>query len=104
MQITKLKLNSNCLGKTMLLVDVTPYYAYSEGQRTNQIEGHRYTVVLPELGFEKLGIKVEGEKLIDKPEDAVPVAFEGLVLSIYGRAGNFDVAAKASNIKLLKTA
>ena len=99
MQITNLKLNSNCIGKKMLLVDVAPYYKYESGQRTNEIEGYRYTVALPDVGFDKLGVKIEGKQLIEKPDTYLDVVFDGLEIFIYWRAGVYDVGATAAGIK-----
>ena len=99
MQITNLKITPSSLGKKLLLVDVTPCYAYLNGQRTDTIEGYRYIVALPELGFDKLSVKISGEKLIEKPETYVEVSFEGLELFIYWRLGNYDVGATATGIK-----
>lgn len=100
MQITNLKLNANCIGKKMLLVDVVPCYIYTNGQKTNEIEGYRYIVALPDVGFDKLGVKIEGQQLIEKPESYVDVSFEGLQVFIYWRAGTYEVGATATAIKV----
>ena len=99
MQITNLKLDANCIGKKMLLVDIMPCYVYENGQRTNKIEGYRYVVALPELGFDKLSVKIEGKQLIDKPDSYLEVSFEGLEIFVYWRAGIYDVGATAKGIK-----
>ncbi len=99
MQITNLKLNANCVGKKMLLVDVTPCYVYDNGKRTTDIEGYRYVVALPELGFDKLGVKIEGKQLIEKPDSYIEVSFEGLEVFIYWRLGSYEVGATATGIK-----
>lgn len=100
MKITNLKLNAASVGKKMLLVDVTPCYVYANGQRTNEIEGYRYVVVLPEMEFDKLGVKINGEQLIEKPDSYVDVTFEGLDVFIYWRAGTYEVGATATAIKV----
>ncbi len=100
MKITNLKLNASSVGKKMLLVDVTPCYVYANGQRTNEIEGYRYVVVLPEMEFDKLGVKINGEQLIEKPDSYVDVSFEGLDVFIYWRAGTYEVGATATGIKV----
>lgn len=100
MQITNLKLNANCVGKKMLLVDVVPCYIYKDGHRTNEIEGYRYVVALPDVGFDKLGVKIEGQQLIEKPDSYIDVSFEGLELFVYWRSGSYDVGATASGIKV----
>lgn len=100
MKITNLKLNASCIGKKMLLVDVTPCYKYENGQRTNEIEGYRYVVVLPEMEFDKLGVKIEGNQLIEKPDEYADISFEGLNIFIYWRAGTYEVGATATGIKV----
>lgn len=48
-------------GNQMLADDPVPYYVYKDGQRTDNIEGYRYSVVLPNTKFEKVTVKVPGE-------------------------------------------
>ncbi len=100
MDITHLKLPPNCIGKKLLLVDVAPSYKYVDGHRTDDIKAYRYTVASPELGFDKLSVVIEGEQLIEKPDSYVEVVFEGLNVFIYWRAGNYDVGATATGIKV----
>lgn len=99
MNLTNLKLNSTCLGKKMLLVDIIPCYRYSNGVKTDDIDAYRYIVALPDMEFEKLGIKIDGEKLMDKPATYVEVTFDELELFIYWRAGIYDVGATAKGIR-----
>lgn len=57
LRITDLKIDPKSLGQTMLLADISPSYEYKDGERTEKLEGYRYSVVLPARKMEKLGIK-----------------------------------------------
>lgn len=56
------------LGAKKLLVDITPAYEYKDGRRMETITGYRYIVALPEHSLEKIGVKIEGKQLLEKPE------------------------------------
>ena len=50
--IKNLLIDPDCLGKTMYLASVAPYYKYdAQKQKTNEIEGYRYEVALAEKGI-----------------------------------------------------
>ena len=89
-------------GSKFLCVGVSPIVEYMNGVRTDKIVGFRYSVVLPERGFEKIGVKIEGEKQIDDPEGCVEVCFEGLELTMYVFSGNPQISARAKGIKPVK--
>ena len=86
------------------LVDVTPVFAYVDGKATDSVTGYKYVVVLPSFRYEKLGVKIDGEKLIDySPEQgAVTVKFDDLRLSAYDFNGKVGLSATASNITTTK--
>lgn len=89
------------IGSKLLLVDVTPSYAYVDGHRTSTVTGYKYTVVLEERMFDKLSVRVDGDKRIDKPIDGnsrIYVRFDNLELSLYWTNAGHQVAAKASAI------
>lgn len=94
-------LDADRLGK-MLLIAVEPTYTYSEtGQRTNNVDGYKYTVLLPQLGFSKLSVKIAGEQRLDVPVGTmVPVYFDGLELKVYSLETSRSVylSAKAGDI------
>ncbi len=90
-------------GKT-ILTKVSPVYVYNNGQRTNEIEGYRYEVVLPSRSYEKLTVKIPGEKRLEMPEDCEEVQFDNLELFVYWRAGTYDVAAQATDVRFAKAA
>lgn len=98
MKLTDIIVSTKTLGKQMLLVDVTPVYIYKEGKRTSDIEGYKYMVALPDRSFEKIGIKIMGEQLIEKPKGYIEVTFEGLELFVYWCNGQYDLGATATGI------
>ncbi len=104
MNIIKLKIDVRSIGTKKLLVDVTPAYVYKNGVKTNEIEGYRYGLVLPEIGFERLSVKILGDKLIEQPEQYAEVDLEGLELNLYHKGGSYDVSATATGIRLAKGA
>lgn len=102
MKITEVKIANSTVGKKLLLVDVQPYYIYKDGQRTETVEGYRYTVVMQEHAFDKLAIKIPGAQQMETPDGYVEVVFDGLELYIYWRAGSYDVGAIATGIHPIK--
>ena len=94
-------LSAEKLGTGMFLVEVDPTYEYdATGTKTDHVDGYKYTVVLPEMGYEKLSVKIAGSKMIDCNGKAMPVAFERLELRAYSPEGKRSVyvTAKARGI------
>lgn len=103
LSIRDLKFDVSCLG-CKLLVDVTPVYEYKDNERTDRCVGYRYIVVLPEMRYERLGVRVDGKQLMEKPEDYAVVEFTGLELNAYDRDGRIQISAKATGIQLAEEA
>ena len=103
LNIRDLKIDPTSLGRAMLLVEVRPYYVYKDGRATDEVAGYRYTVALPELRLEKIGVKIEGAQLLDSPErGAVEVEFTGLEVRAYqDRDKVVQFSAKATGVKLV---
>ena len=104
MNITDLKISNESLGKRLWLVDVLPVYEYKNNERTDKVCGYKYTVVLPDKNFERIGIKVEGKKLLEKPEGYAEVVFDNLELFIYWMNGQPNVGARAAGVMLANQA
>jgi len=105
LRITDLKIDPKSLGATMLIADISPSYAYKDGERTDKLEGYRYSVVLSTYKMEKLGVKVLNKTpLIDieKGEEipiGTPVQFSSLeVGSYYSKTQGVSITAKADGI------
>ena len=86
------------LGSKKLLVDVIPVYEYVNDKRTDKILAHRYVTVLPERSFEKIGVRIDGPQLMEKPDGYVEVIFHGLELAAYESGGKVSIVAKATGI------
>lgn len=105
MKITDVIINSTkTVGTHLLLTEVTPYYEYESGKRTEKIKGYKYVVAMPDRGFDKLTIKIEGQRQDDIVIDGecVEVAFDNLELYIYWMNGTYDVGARATGIHRIK--
>lgn len=99
--IRDIRIDPASIGKTKLLVGIIPVYEYRDKVRTNTILGYRYIVVLPDLAFEKLGVRIDGPQLLEKPDSAVEVEFSGLELTAYESQGHALITAKATGITLM---
>jgi len=104
LNVKDLIIDPRSLGDKLLLVDVAPTYEYNrEKRRTDTVTGYRYTIVMPEKAFEKIGVKIEGKQLMEKPESALEVKFTGLELFIYIMDGRPQVGARATGVSLVNT-
>ena len=101
LNIRNLKIDPTSLGEKMLLVDITPAYEYKDGRRLDTVTGYRYIVALPEHGLEKLGVKIDGKQLLDKPDGFVEVEFDGLEVFAYEAQGKTQISARATGITLV---
>ena len=101
LNIRDLKIDPTSLGTKKLLVDITPAYEYKDGRRMETITGYRYVVALPEHSLEKLGVKIEGKQLLEKPEGFAEVEFSGLEVIAYESQGRTQISAKATGISLV---
>lgn len=103
MKVSDLIIDPKSIGSQALLVDVVPVYQYDKNNnRTDTISGYKYVVVLPDIKFEKLGVKIGGSQKLEQPDDYMPVIFQNLKLSIYTMNGQLQVAARADGIALAK--
>lgn len=99
-------LNTNAtFGKTMMVVDQAPYYDYVDGKRNADPSGTRYTVVLPEKKFKRIGVKVEGGTPLDDAviEKTPRVVFNNLVAKFYSINDVVGLTIKADSIKVVQS-
>ncbi|MCI2046218.1 MAG: hypothetical protein LKJ90_00670 [Faecalibacterium sp.] len=77
-------INEKSLGR-MLLVGIQPAYLYVDGKRSDTLVGYRYSVLLPDLDYERAQVKINGEKplLNIEPGQTLPVQFDGLRANVY---------------------
>ena len=102
MRTSQLVIDANkSVGRKLALTDVAPVYRYSNGQRTDNIEGYRYTVCMLDngKGYEKLAVKVAGDKQIELNSDEMQlVSFDNLELHVYAMNGTVNVSATAAAV------
>lgn len=90
------------IGEDLILVDIIPTNVYEGGKRTDKISGYRYVVAMPNHGFDKISVKIEGSKKLEMPEDEYPVVeFDELDMSIYWSPDGYRVAASAAGIRVV---
>jgi hypothetical protein len=82
------------------LVDVRQGFLYKDGAKTDVCSHYVYSVALPRHDLDKINIKIDGKKLMEKPESFVEVTFDDLELYIYMQNGQPVVAGRASSIHL----
>ena len=100
LNIRDLRIDPASLGEKKLLVEIIPAYEYKDGVKTNNIIAHRYVVALSKHNLEKIGVRIDGEQLMDKPEGFAEVEFENLEVFAYEMRGNVQISAKATDIRL----
>ena len=102
--LRNLLIDPACLGKTMYLAGVTPSYKYDDNkQKTSEIEGYRYDVVLVDRGFDKIAVKIPGKQQLEaKDGEIMAVAFEGLEIKVYVISGELKLSATAQKITRVK--
>lgn len=101
LNIRDMRIDPACLGQKKLLVDIVPVHEYKDNKRTDAVVAYRYIVALPDLRLEKLGVKIEGRQLMEKPEGFVEVEFDGLEVSAYESQGRTQITAKATGVSLV---
>lgn len=83
----------------VIALSISPAYAYENGKRTETIDGYTMEVVLPDLGFEKLRIKVSEKPKFEQADidasSTFAVKFEGFSAKFYIIDGHERVSAKA---------
>lgn len=94
-KITELKFDLSQFGKRMNLTGVEPFYIYEDGKKTDIIGGYKYTVALMDYGYEKLVVKIEGDRKIEELEKYdIPIKFKNLEVGLYQ-----DFKTKVVNLK-----
>lgn len=102
LRVRDLRIDPASLGAKKLLVDIAPAYQYDNGKRTDNVTGYRYIIALPAHSLEKIGVRIEGKQLMEKPEGFLEVEFSGLEVFAYESQGHVQFAAKATGISAKK--
>jgi len=93
--------NEKTLGREMILIEVADTYRYADNERTSDVIGKTYTVLLPERGCATLAVKVPGTGNAGtnlKVGGVQRVRFQNLTLTPYAMNGRSGVSAKATGI------
>lgn len=101
MDTNKVIIDANAtIGKSPMLIGVSEIYNYVDGKKIDTIIGYKYEVVLPDKMYDKLSVRILGDKKLDMPENETPtVIFEGLEMNLYWSPQGHKVSASAENIK-----
>ena len=67
LKVRDLRIDPASLGAKKLLVDIAPAYQYDNGKRTDNVTGYRYIIALPAHSLEKIGVRIDGKQLMEKP-------------------------------------
>lgn len=80
-------------------------YEYRDGERTSNVLGTSYALVLPENGYAQIDVLVTGDKQID-PAKAVgnpAVIVEGASIGVSGFGDKIFIRATATGIRLAES-
>lgn len=102
LKVRDLRIDPASLGAKKLLVDIAPAYQYDNGKRTDNVTGYRYIIALPAHSLEKIGVRIDGKQLMEKPEGFAEVEFSDLDVSVYEAQGHVQLTAKATGISAAK--
>lgn len=102
LKVRDLRIDPASLGAKKLLVDIAPAYQYDNGKRTDNVTGYRYIIALPAHSLEKIGVRIDGKQLVEKPEGFAEVEFSDLEVSAYESQGHVQLTAKATGISAAK--
>ena len=102
LRVRDLPIDPASLGAKKLLVDIAPAYQYDNGKRTDNVTGYRYIIALPAHSLEKIGVRIDGKQLMEKPEGFAEVEFSDLEVSAYESQGHVQLTAKATGISAAK--
>ena len=100
------QISGNATGAGLLL-SVAPGYEYVNGKATDTIVCTKYTVVFPENNFEKVVVKVKGNKpvltneQIQQTDNPVKISFENLTGRFYRtNFGEYALSCNADRLEV----
>lgn len=112
LKITDLKHSLPPEIKNFMLADIKGYNNYVNGERSNTLGGYSYDLVLPEMKYERLTIKIplenQSKPLVDienKEEIPVgtPIKLEGLEIRAYASKTGINITALAKSISFVNS-
>ena len=91
-------------GPQKILCDVLPINEFKEGRRTDKITGYKYVIALPFLAYEKISVRVPGERMLEiQGDEPLFVEFENLEVTIFEYQGKAGFTAKATGVSVAKS-
>ena len=100
MKLTDIQINNSTIGKNYKLVNIKPVYEYLDGKRTEKTSSYKYSIVLVDRGYEKLDVKIDGDKQLEVPDDgSLDILLDGLELFLYWYNGSYNLGARATSIR-----
>lgn len=101
LNVKDLKFDTKAMfGETFGLSEVEEVAIWKDNAKTDEVE-YLYDIVCVEKKMKHIFVKLS-RKIIDTPEEIVPVEVNDLEISPYIRDGRLYLNIKASNIKLIK--
>ena len=104
----KIPLTAVVDGANLILVDVSPYYAYVDGKKTDNQLGHKYLVV-EDKNFDKFFVKVPSatpiitSEQLSEAKQRIMVTFENGVARPYRtQNGEYDLSITATAVAIAK--
>lgn len=92
--IRELLIDTRTFGDEYILIAINPVYEYANNQRTKNVIGYRYTVVLPSCNFAQLDVKIVGAQMIElKDRETMSVKFDDLTVHPYVNYRNHNALA-----------
>lgn len=98
MVLAKIPIDVRKLLHNALLVDVASVNEYKNGEKTGNIAGYKYTVILPDFAYEKINVKILGKQQMEVFDEAIPVKFEAVEAKFYCIDGRYDISVSAEAI------
>lgn len=106
MDLNKCIIDNRSLGKTLIACNVKPVYQYQDGKRiSDEVIQLRYDVVCVDLGFEKIGVKIDvsANTLEVSEENPIEVEFDDLVVRPVWTPNGYIVSATAKGIRAVES-
>lgn len=84
---------------TMKYVGRRPVHEFVDGKPTDKIIAFRYDIVLPDMLYSKISVRVPGAAQLDEPAEPYDVTLKGLQIVPYTRDNSVELSFRADTIK-----
>ena len=104
LKLSDLVISTESLGNRLWMTDIVAAYAYRNNVKTDEVVGYKYVVTLPDKGFEKISVKIDGKKQLEKPESGyIEVIFTELELFVYMMNNQPQIGGRATKVTQVNT-